>query len=225
MNLDDLRATAAGSRTTVPKTEFIVELCRGKRVLDVGCIDHSWTTALELGDQWLHHRIREVATETVGLDILEDDAAMLNDLGYNILVADAEDFDLGREFDVIVVGDLIEHLSNPGRFLLCARRHLGRDSRLVITTPNAFNVEQLWLGLRRNKVSVNAEHVAWYDPRTLGVLLDRTGFEILQFEWVETRFHFVDGPWAARAINAITRRRPILRRDFGVVVTPRHHTD
>ncbi len=73
---------AAGRRTPVlPKDDFIVDVCRGKNVLDMGCIDHSWEIAVGLGENWLHHRISKVAKSVVGLDLLEADAKILNQRG------------------------------------------------------------------------------------------------------------------------------------------------
>jgi 2-polyprenyl-3-methyl-5-hydroxy-6-metoxy-1,4-benzoquinol methylase len=211
------RLAAATRSPVVPKEQLICDLCRHKRVLDIGCIDHSFETAIGLGDGWLHERLRRVATELVGLDTLEDDAKRLNEVGYDIRVGNAEDFDLDRTFDVIVGGDIVEHLSNPGSFLSAARRHMDDDSRLVLTTPNPFNVEQFFLALRHNKVSINPEHSAWFDPRVMYELVTRAGFGVERFRWIDTRFKMVDG-WARHLADTIMRFRPITRRDFAVVL-------
>ena len=60
--------------------------------------------------------------------------------GTTCVAADAEEFDLGRSFEVVWAGEIIEHLSCAGGFLDAARRHLEPGGRLVITTPNAFAV-------------------------------------------------------------------------------------
>ena len=58
-------------RLTVPppveRVSFIAGLCRGRRVLDIGCLDE---TALLKQDtsHWLHRRIGDVAKEVVGID-------------------------------------------------------------------------------------------------------------------------------------------------------------
>lgn len=214
-------------RPIVPKDAYILELCAHRSVLDIGCIDHSYEVALELGEDWLHARIATVADSVVGLDLLEADAAELNGRGYDIVIADAEDFDLGREFDVIVAGDLIEHLSNPGRFLEAAARHMGPDSRLVVTTPNPFNVEQFFQAAFRNQVMVNPEHAAWLDPEVMYELVSRSSLRIVGFEWVDTRFRFVlrGGRVLRRIVNPlaseIMRRRPLLRRDYAVTLALR----
>jgi len=214
------RAACGSTSAVVDKNDLIVDACRGKAVLDIGCIDHSAQTALELGDRWLHSQIREVSAGLVGLDLLADEAALLNERGFHIEVGDAQHFDLGRIFDVIVAGDVIEHVENPGCLLESARRHLAPNGSLIITTPNPFNVEQFGLGLRRNRVALNDQHVAWYDPRVLYELVTRCGFDVTHFQWIDTRFHLVRQPVLHWVNERVMRRRPVLRRDFAVVAQP-----
>ena len=51
-----------------------------------------------------------------------------------------QNFDLGRTFDTVFAGELIEHLGNVDGFLSSARRHLEPGGQLVLTTPNVFYV-------------------------------------------------------------------------------------
>ncbi len=44
----------------------------------------------------------------------------------------------GRPFDVIVAGEIIEHLENPGLFLRACRPLLSAEGSLIITTINAY---------------------------------------------------------------------------------------
>jgi 2-polyprenyl-3-methyl-5-hydroxy-6-metoxy-1,4-benzoquinol methylase len=208
----------------VPKEELICRLCAGKSVLDVGCVDESVESALAQGDRWLHARISKVAKEAVGLDFLEGAVQALQTRGYAIVTADAESFSLGRTFEVVVAADIVEHLSNVGRFLDSARRHMSERSLLVITTPNPFNVEQFFHALVSGTVNVNPTHTQWFDPRTLRALLERHGFDVLRFHWVGTKYCYPLRPLGAvrhrllnRAAAAIMKRRPGCRRDFGMV--------
>jgi SAM-dependent methyltransferase len=215
------------SREVVAKDDWIVSQARGRRVLDLGCIDHSAETALTLGEAWLHRRLKREASELVGVDQLADDAEQLRVLGYEIVVTDVEHFDLGRRFDLIVAGDLIEHLSNPGHFLESVATHLADDGRVILTTPNAFNAEQFALAIVREEIRVNIEHVLWFDPQTLYTLVERSPLAVSEFRWLDTRFHFsVGGRRIVRTIvdGIVARamqRRPILGRDFALVLQHR----
>jgi SAM-dependent methyltransferase len=223
-DLDRYLAAVRDRRPPVDKSELLLDLARGRRVLDVGCIDHSAETALSLGDTWLHGRLRDTASTLVGLDVLERDAAVLNERGFDIRIGDAEAFDLGETFDLVVAADLIEHLPNSGMFLDSLRRHLAPGGRIVVTTPNPFNLDQ-WAGVgRRNAVAVNEQHVLWLDPVTMFQLTRRLGFSIERFEWISTRFAFppfgrprLARAWV-RAADWAAGRRTYWRRDFAVVL-------
>ena len=212
------------SRDECPKDAFIVDRCTGHTVLDLGCVDHSAEVALGLGEDWLHARIKRVATSVVGVDQLADAAAELNSLGFDIRVDDVQDFDLGQTFDVIVAGDLIEHLSNIGQFLDAVSRHMHPGSIFIITTPNPFNLEQAMNGIFRNKTFVNEEHTVAIDPKAMHQLIERSPMTIVDFSWIDTRFHFrlekVAARWVVNPLVEWTmKRRPLVRRDYGVVLS------
>lgn len=205
------------------KNAMIVRMCTGKTVLDMGCIDHSYSTALGLGDRWLHKQIKAVAASLTGLDILQEDALELNRLGYDIRIANAEQFDFGEKFDVIVAGDLIEHLSNIGMFLQSVKRHMHAESLFIISTPNPFNVEQAISAVFANSINVHPQHTVWLSPQVCWELVSREHLSIAEFHWIDTRFSFyLNKPFWRLFMNKlakwIIRTKPICRRDFAVVL-------
>lgn len=214
-----------GSRTaTVDKHAWIVGQCSGKDVLDVGCADHAATFATDASLPWLHRDIKAVANSVLGVDILPETVQELRSLGFNVVQADVETLDLGQTFDVIVAGDLIEHLGRPASFLERARSHLAPSGRLVLTTPNPFSIEQSLMGLVRRTTMVNQEHLSWFDPQTLWALAEHCRYDVVEFAWLETRFQYFRkrNRLANRILHPlagfIMEHRPLLRRDFGVVL-------
>lgn len=219
---DAFRDHVKRSRPRMTKQEFVERACLGRKVLDIGCIDHSADNAIAAGDQWLHHRIRHVASSVVGIDVLTEDAERLKTLGYSIIVADAEALELDERFDVVVGADVVEHLSNVGAFLLSVREHLEPEGLLVLTTPNPFALAFTAHVLATGSVPVNDEHVGWYDPSLLQEALRRAGFGIREFAWLKSpesgpsrRSRVLD-----RLLSPLLRARPMLQRNFGIVASP-----
>lgn len=217
---DEFITFISTSKDVIPKEKLICELCKDKDVLDMGCVHHSYKTALALGDDWLHKRLKDVSKSIVGIDILGEDARKLNAMGFNIIEANAESFNLNRTFDVIVAGDLIEHLSNIGLFLARVEKHMHSNSICIITTPNPFNIEQSMRAIFDNYIGVNEEHTTWLDPRVMYETISRTGLDIVDFYWIKTRFFYSSGREKVYKYIAdiIMKRRSICRRDYAVIL-------
>lgn len=160
----------------------ISDLCRGKQVLDVGCVDHDLRNRQK--SLWLHKVLRDCSAGVTGLDYDTESVARLNREGYTAVCADATKFDLGRTFDIVVAGELIEHLANPAGFLACAKKHLVTDGLLVLTTPNAQGLCYCLQNLILGHELENPDHVCFYTPRTLAVLLKKCGFEMIEVKYI-----------------------------------------
>lgn len=161
-----------GSNGTVQ--DFVGRLVAGKKVLDIGCVEHS--AEREQKATWLPRYVVENAKSVLGVDILEEGVRQLVQKGYHVVCADATCVELPEKYDVILAGELIEHLDNPGWFLLNMGRHLSADGVIVLTTPNVFYslhfFESLFLSPYKRW---NPEHVSWYCYFTLENLLKRNG--------------------------------------------------
>lgn len=150
----------------VDREAFILEHCTGKRVLEFGASGP------------MHIAIVAVAADVLAVDREDGSGVMGFDLD------DVTQTDLPGESwapSVIVCGELLEHLSNPGWFLTRLRRQFG-DTPTIITVPNAFSAvaqKQLANGIE----NVNVDHVAWYSFRTLKTLLGRVGYRDYSFAW------------------------------------------
>ncbi len=123
----------------------------------------------------MHGLLREQVPDLVGIDINEGTIRELQAQDFNVRLADAQNFDLGRTFDTVFAGELIEHLGNVEGFLSSARRHLGPGGQLVLTTPNAFYVGNFvyrWGGHGQ----VHPEHTCWFCEDTLRTVIERSDF-------------------------------------------------
>lgn len=171
------------------REEFILDRVKGKLCLHLGCIGETGASSarkVKRIQHLLHYRIAQCAEFVVGVDHDKDTIDALkhsNDLG-TLVYGDVENIkciDLPcKTFDVIVAGDLIEHLSNPGRMLESVRSCMTRESSLLVSVPHAFGLPN-YLRFICGRFREGPDHVACYNIYSLSNLLARYGFSVLEF--------------------------------------------
>lgn len=146
------------------REEYLIKAARNKVILDVGASGP------------MSKALRDVAKEYHGTDI-QDNGSMPNYYQIDFDKADSlPDID---GLDIIIAGEVIEHLSNAGHFLDLLRK---LETQVILTVPNAFGATGN-IYMKRSIESVNREHVAWYSYHTLKVLTERHGFRVLLWAW------------------------------------------
>ena len=205
-----LRRWAPAERFPLVASKFgrILDLCDGKDVLDCGCIGDV-ADSPEEAKQASHEQIARRAKYCLGIDIWKDEVEKRKAMGYNMVVGNVETMSLGRQFDVVVASDLIEHLANPGLFLDRAREHLRAGGLLCIVTPNAHSLNTSAKALLGVRTAVNPEHTCWYDPTTLRQLLARHGFRPREEYWQDYRKRAL--------VDVFVRWRPNLAAHYIVI--------
>ncbi|MFA7717372.1 MAG: methyltransferase domain-containing protein [Candidatus Absconditabacterales bacterium] len=159
--------------------DYIMQYCKDKHVLHLGCIGNSYKSTSEY-EPWLHKEICEVAKECVGLDSDKERIPFVEERTKSkIFFGDVQYFDLSRKFDVIVGGEIIEHLDNFKSFFESIKKHMNKESLLVLTTPNAFNFSNLIRVIFTGKPIFDKDHVVYFDLFTLGQMLKRHGFKLV----------------------------------------------
>lgn len=182
---------APGGLSGAPFSRRIPAVLRhatGPSVLDVGCTGGLQADSPDIGGVlWLHGHLRNTFPDVWGVDLSPAKIAALEEAGFtNLVAADAQDLDLGRSFDSIVAGEVIEHVADPGRFLACLARHLKPGGRLVVTTPYVFGLPQvLYAWSRYPSTCSNEEHVLWLCPTTMTELGRQAGLAVTHWELVE----------------------------------------
>jgi 2-polyprenyl-3-methyl-5-hydroxy-6-metoxy-1,4-benzoquinol methylase len=126
--------------------------------------------------QWPHRLIKERAKDVYGVDIDFDKVLFPDETHY--FKQNAEVLSLPIQFDVIFAGDIIEHFSNPGLFLDSCARLLKPSGKLIITTPNCFNLFSITEKIMKSEPTVNKEHTCYFNSKTLTQLLTRHGYTI-----------------------------------------------
>src|SRR5687767_10455391 len=126
------------------RIDELVKYCENRSVLHFGYVQHEGMYEQSIRNNvWLHGLISKVATRAVGIDYLEKEVAIIKEkYGYEGYYGDATDLDncqLDEQFDVIICGELIEHITSPGLMLEGIKRFMKKDSILIITTPNVWS--------------------------------------------------------------------------------------
>lgn len=178
------------TRTIADRFEVIETHIRAGSILDLGCVDsrpaiHSAQERIDHKPNLLFRRMVETNKQTLGIDIDREGVEVLRKMGYQAEYGDVETMDLGRQFDCIVAGEIIEHLENPGRFLRNMHRHAKPGGSIIISTPNPFYQGQVWKIWRYGRPMVHEDHTNWQDPTTLSHLMRRTGFDVTEGYWVQ----------------------------------------
>jgi hypothetical protein len=217
----------------VDRIAFIARACAGLRVLDLGAMDETaWQVKRGQGT-WLHEEIGAAALQVDGVD----NSALIPPEGLrtgprsviwrgDITNPGSVVAGLHEAPDVVVAGELIEHLENPLEFLksLIAIERL-RGRMLILSTPNATALHNVLIGLTRRE-STHHDHLCVLSYKTLTTLCMRAGFarwEIIpyfaRFTEMQER-HAGPARFAVRAaertINALEWLFPLL--SFGYLL-------
>lgn len=194
--------------------DFFRPHVENKHVLDIGPAELVGTINQHKFERWIHHRLADAAASLIGLEKNAEQVQALVRKGFDIREGDAEEFRIGVNFDIVVAGELIEHLSNPGRFLNCARQHLVKDGKLLLTTPNRFSILALDRVIRTGNVPTYtkpiAKHVAFFDEDSLTSLLNRHGFGRVQVDYCKWVGLPATSKWERWLVGLVSRYRPAL---------------
>lgn len=160
----------------VDRTDYILSVCVGKSVLDLGCTDYPTTLEKLAKGLLLFPRLHEVSGRLLGIDNSKEGITLLRSLGYsNIIFGDVEVFecfDKNDSFDIIIAGEILEHLGNVGAFLKNIRSIMRRDSILILTVPNAHSLKS-FIRVLQGKEIVNSDHLYYFSQATVEHLCKR----------------------------------------------------
>lgn len=165
-----------------------------EKILDLGCVRHSLEKAEESG--FLHQELQDRFDSVKGVDISKSEVDKIRDkYGYDVRHGNVENLDelTFSKFDTIIAGELIEHLENPGTFFEQAKNFLSDDGRLILTTPNTFQIYR-FVDFYKSELNVNKQHTCWFDLITITQLSRRFGLEVIDYEYI------ISGPLGIRGV-------------------------
>ncbi|MFH1511392.1 MAG: class I SAM-dependent methyltransferase [Candidatus Woesearchaeota archaeon] len=138
-------------------------------LLDVGCATGTFMAAA-----------RDVGFTVFGIDINRQSIGYARRKKLNAFCGELEKFPRSK-FDVVVMNDFIEHTPSPNKTMALVQSLVRKGGMLYIVTPNISSVmarvfRSRWLHLKPD------EHLYYFDPATIGSLLRRCGFTVLNIQ-------------------------------------------
>jgi SAM-dependent methyltransferase len=171
--------------------------------------------------------LRDHGCEVIGVEINAEAAARASAAGFDVRVGSVEDeallADLPRDFDALLLMDVLEHLVDPWTTLSRLRAHLHPGGETLVSLPNVacWTMRRALLAGRWEYTRdglLDRTHLRFFTFPTAQALIRDAGFTLEEWwvtmpsvplagkllAWPPTR------PLAARWIDAWTRRFPNL---------------
>jgi len=145
-------------------------------LLDVGC-----------GYGFFLNFARENGWEVSGVELSEGALRYAREnYNLNIFRGDIGEIELNcRQFDLISLQHILEHISNPVYILKKLSKTLKDDGILVVVVPNASSLVAKFARTNWVCFSKASKHVFHYNRQTLNTVLKKSGYQILGVKTIQ----------------------------------------
>lgn len=167
--------------------QYIVDLVEpGKTILDVGCGSGKTGEYLK----------KEKKAIVVGVDISRpaiEQAKKVLDEAY-CLDIEKEAFPFAENrFDIIICGDVLEHLIDPLEMLLKLKKYMKSDGYILLSIPNVANIIirfNLFLGKFNYQPSgiLDETHLRFFTLKTVRAMLGKAGLAVVYLGGTRTEY-------------------------------------
>src|SRR5574343_1853332 len=123
----------------VNRNEAIINAVKGRIALELGCAESKLSTLLD-----------EIAKKLYGMDKVECQGENFIQVDF-----DKDEIPLLKDVEVVICGEVIEHLSNPGFFLDNLRKY---KCHTLFTVPNALSSIGI-VHADRKSTRLNSSHI------------------------------------------------------------------
>jgi glycosyltransferase involved in cell wall biosynthesis/2-polyprenyl-3-methyl-5-hydroxy-6-metoxy-1,4-benzoquinol methylase len=180
------------------------------KVLEVGCSSGYFGSAL-----------REIGHVVWGVEPSHDAAEAAKDILDKVFEGVLQDFFKeypNERFNIIVFGDVLEHISNPGETLILCKSHLEADGRIVASVPNVAHIsvramllEGRWdykeLGI------LDRTHLRFFTRSSLIELFSHSAYQVLRLHSVQISAEQVDQMCGLNLNKDIIRATELIIKD------------
>lgn len=171
------------------RDEYLMEISTSLKVLHIGCADHIPLIEDKIKKNvWLHKLLSEKASRCCGIDINEAGLEFMRQLGYidvvnvNIETEELTQSITSEKWDLVILGEILEHVNNPVLFLQNIKNKLKVCAdKLVITAPSALRLNNFKKAIKHQEL-INSDHRYWFTPYTLAKVGYEAGLTVSSFQ-------------------------------------------
>jgi len=116
----------------------------------------------------------------IAIEPTVDLSAHCKKLGFEVIQQPIEMLEDKNIADVIASFEVIEHLFCPNLFINKCKNLLNPKGLLILTCPNIFGFDIVQLGAKSH--TINHEHLNYFNPDSIKLLLQNSGFKILEIK-------------------------------------------
>lgn len=177
---DSARYESAPRNDRYDRSRLILEFVGpNRRVLELGCSTGFFS-------QWL----REMGCSVTGVEVDPVAAKRASAICNRVIIADLDDrswdSQIEERFEVVLMGDVLEHLLHPEDLLRSVARMLTPNGFVVVSLPNVVHwTVRLKILLGRFDYQpvglLDATHLRFFSLRSARALLEDSGYEVLAF--------------------------------------------
>ncbi len=158
-----------------PRVEYINDLCKKENIETNLIVEIGSASGMFCEEATKSNHFKRV----LGIEPSSDQVETCRQLGLEVIESTIENVkDLDQTADIVVSFETIEHISSPSSFILSARNILKKEGLMVLTCPNYLGFDILCMG--KNSDSLDAEHINMFNPDSLRLLVENSGFSVLE---------------------------------------------
>ena len=119
---------------------------------------------------------QEVGFDAFGIDVIDKHVIMAREkYGLNAQTADFIEYQPDKQYDIIIMGDVIEHVSDPVMAMKKAHSLLSGDGALWVSTPNFDSAFSIASG-HNDAMKRQQYHLNYFSRHSFFSLLEKCGF-------------------------------------------------
>lgn len=149
---------------------------KNKKVLDVGC-----------ASGYLASFLKQKGCTIDGIDTDRESVEKAKEY-CNASILDISKDKINGEYEVIILGDILEHLVNPDKVLLNLKENLKNDGYIIISIPNIVNIyprlKILFGHFDYEEIGIfDRTHLKFFTKKSLKKMINKTGYKIEKLEY------------------------------------------